>query len=203
MTDLAEQMDAALDAGYDENYEEPIGDGGLPEERFRIKDAGTADWALRKLARLDARAEEVTMLANEQRERISTFEANELHRVKDEGERLRSLLHEYHQGVLAEDPRQRVIRLPHGRVRFLKAQDEWTVLPSVFLPWAKGNAPELVRVHEEPNLADAKRVLRHKDLTNEDPGTTVPVVTADGEPVEGIRVTRRPDVWKVEPGSWT
>jgi hypothetical protein len=155
------EAEEALD-GLDEPAEE------AGPSRFKVRDPASADWALRKLAKVRARQEEVRALAARQREAVMAVVARHLAPVDeweaDQAERLgheeayfEGLLAEWHREVLAEDPRQRTVRLPHGELVARKAPDRFEVDEKEFLAWARQAVPALVRVREEPDRQALRR----------------------------------------------
>ena len=149
--DIASEVEEALDS-----LDEPF------EGRFKVHDAASADWALRKLAKVRARQDEVRALAERQRavvmaavarhlRPIDDWEADQAERLGHDGAYFEGLLTEWHRKVLAEGPRQKTVRLPHGELVARKAPDRFEVDDEAFVAWAKQAAPALVRVKEEPD----------------------------------------------------
>ena len=144
--DIASEVEEALD-----NLDEPS------EGRFKVH-----GWALRKLAKVRARQDEVRALAERQRavvmaavarhlRPIDDWEADQAERLGHDGAYFEGLLTEWHRKVLAEGPRQKTVRLPHGERVARKAPDRFEVDDEAFVAWAKQAAPALVRVKEEPD----------------------------------------------------
>ena len=186
MSDLAESLEEWMQSSS------PV------EDRFKIEDDGGAEWALRRLAKLEERARGVKLLAEEEREKLKMWEESELHRLESDGEHLRDLLREYHTRLLLEDDRRRTVRLPHGTMAIRKLPDKWEIDPDAFLIWAKANAPALVKVVELPKLAEAKQALKPlSDLSAQVPGSVTAAVSEDGEIVPGVVIERQADRWSV------
>lgn len=161
-------------------------DDGTGPGRFKVSDVASADWALRKLAKVRTRQEEVRTIAERQRSAIMASVARYLEPINDweaaQAERLgrdeayfEGLLTEWHMEVLAEDPRQKTLRLPHGELTARKAPDRFEVDEEAFLAWAKQAAPALVRVKEEVD----RQALR-KHFAGAEPGQEL-VDPATGE----------------------
>lgn len=178
-TDPEEAALAAL-----EDLDAPTGDAGrmeaLGDGRFRLADAGQADWALRKLARVTSRLAEVHAVASRQRQAILDAVAPHLRMIDDwateeegriSGEiaHWEGLLVEYHRSVLSDDPKgAKTIRLPHGTLSARKLPDHWEFTEE-FEGWAKGHRPDLLRT--EVTKPEAKKAI---------------ALTGDGTPVADV-----------------
>ena len=79
--------------------------------------------------------------------------------------------------------------LPSGKLVLKHQEPTYDRKTEELVPWLKANHPELVKVKEEEDWKELKKLLVVS-------GTTM--VTEDAEIVPGITVTPRPDVFKVE-----
>ena len=167
---LAEYMETSL---------EPAGGEST---RFRVDGPATADWALRKLARIRARQAENSALAAVERERIGEWERDENAKLQHDADFFAGLLSEWHRLVLDAEPDRRTVALPAGKLVARKQPDRWDFDAAAFLQWAvRAGRAEFVRTPApEVDKAAAKKALAVKD------GAVVD--TATGEVVEGVTV---------------
>lgn len=168
---LSESLDAVL-----------APEGDTTPGRFVVDGPETADWALRKLARVRARAAEAADLARRERDRITAWETAELERLANEGAYFTGLLEDWHRRVLDEEPRRKTIHLPAGDLHARKAPDRWAFDGNAFLQWAvRAGRDEFVRTPApEVDKAAAKKALEVRDGAVWDPAT--------GEVVDGVAV---------------
>jgi hypothetical protein len=160
----SDEVVEAVTAGLDD-IDPPAPDG----QGFKVTDGGSADWALRKLARVRSRQAEVAQLAEKQRqailasvaqflEPIDEWEADELARLRGDAEFFEALLLQFHRSVLAEDERAKTVRLPHGKLVARKQKDKWDIEDDVLIEWAKSvGAAGVVRVKAEVDRAEIRR----------------------------------------------
>ena len=181
-----DEVEEAVFAALDQLDPVEESDGG-----FVVHDEASADWALRKLARVLAKAAEVTVLAERQRhailasvqaylDPIDEWAGEQIDRLAKDAEFFESLLLTFHRNVLAEDPRAKTIKLPHGTLSSRKLPDRWEFDEPTFIKWASENADELLRTKIEIYRAEAKKALSV--------ATTGEVVWG-GEIVPGVTVT--------------
>lgn len=175
-----------------QGWQEPESvDLDLPE-RFRIQDDNAANWAMRKLRQAERRKADNARMANDEIQRINEW----LQRANQPYDRdvayFTGLLTEYARDCrLNPEDGRKTIALPAGVVSSRNNQPKWSVDPEVFLPWAHANAPDLIRVKEEPDLSAIKS--RFKNLAD---GTTI---TDDGEVVVGVVVSESETSYTVKP----
>jgi len=171
-----------------------------PADRFVVDDDHKADWALRKLAQLDAHKRERGAFAAAEIERLPGLEALEDRQTERFAEYLTTLLRPYYDQLKAEgkvSARHKGYRLPHGTLTARQAPIEWEVDETKLLAWAEATDPEtLVRVKKAP----AWHVIKPKLIpASDDPlaeATMEVIDTRTGEvrvvPVPGVRVKAGP-----------
>ena len=118
---------------------------------------------------------------------VLEWQAEQIERLGAEAERWETLLVSYHRAVLAENDREKTIKLPHGTLSSRKAPDKWEFDDEAFIAWAKANAPDLVRTKDEVAKSKVKDALkgscRGDGAVATDSGEIVPGVTVTiGEP---------------------
>lgn len=181
MTSLAEHLA--------ETYALPEGD----EERasFRIEDNDGASWAMRKLAQAKRALLDIEEQARREEARIEAWCDEAEKAPTRDYQYFDALLREYHKRTLDGDSTLRTLVLPAGTLRARKAPDSWQAADvAAFLKWAKAQRPALVRTKEEPNIAEAKRVLEARGPGVVDPQT--------GEIVPGLVVEAGQIAFSVE-----
>ena len=164
-------------------------------DRCVVDDDHTADWALRKLAQLDARKRERGAFVAAEIERLQAWQAHEDRQAEPFAEDLATLPRPYDDQLEAEgkvSASHQGYRLPHGALTARPASIEWEVDEATLLAWAEGTSPELVRVTKAP----AWHVIKPQLIpARDDPlGEATVIDPRTGEvrvvPVPGVRVKR-------------
>ena len=156
---------------------------------FRIEDQGGALWAMRKIKAINGRINEFHTTAKEEYQRIIDWETQQVEKAQKEIAFFESLLHEYADTLRAEDPKFTSLALPHGKISYRKQAAEYTRDNDRLLKWVKANRPEFVRIKEEPDWLNLKKEI----VTSGEMA-----VDKNGEIVDGVTVTERPDKFIVE-----
>lgn len=150
----------------------------VDEGNWEITGVGSADWALRKLAKVEAEDAEVRELAESQIAAIEAWREAEQNRLDTRRQNWETLLAKWHRQRLAEDPDgPKSIRLPHGVLHSRKQPDNVEIPnPKAVLEWAKGAGMSYLRVipvhYELDRSAIKDAVLKSGEII---PGV-VPVV---------------------------
>jgi hypothetical protein len=164
---------------------EPEGDEHQNRERWKITDASSADWALRKLAQARSRVAEHDALAAAEERRLHDWHRAVCEPVERDIEYFTSILRDWHEEQLAEDPKRKTISLPAGKLSAAKNPDRVEVFdPETFIPWALENKPDWVRTKYEPAKTEIKQA-----------GGVVPET---GEIAPGVTVLPGDMRWKAE-----
>jgi phage host-nuclease inhibitor protein Gam len=167
---------------------------GHDEERFRVRDKASAEWALRKVAHRRKVLAEEEALYEAERHKLDAWIEERRERAEKDTQYLCDLLEEFHRAQLAEDPKAKTISLPSGKLTARKAPDKWE-FDEGFLAWARTAAPELIRTKEEPDRQAAKRLLIARHASDGGAGIAV---TPDGELVQGLAILPGDLAFKVE-----
>lgn len=130
-------------------------------ERFRIDGPNTAEWALRKLARIEHQLAEDELVAQDEQERIDAWLRERSSAAERDASYFRSILTEWHREVLAEDPKKKTITLPAGVLKARKRPDTVDVVDfDALKDFAEGNGRlELLRVKVEPDKPAIKKAV--------------------------------------------
>jgi hypothetical protein len=152
---------------------EPEGEEHQDRERYAIGGMNEADWALRKLAQARWQMRQNEKLAAAEKERIREWlEAANTGPERD-ATYFESILRNWHEEQLAEDPKRKTISLPAGKLAAAKNPDSIEV-GSEFIPWALEHRPEWVRTKHEPNKTEIKEAAGVDPETGEiAPGVSV------------------------------
>lgn len=136
---------------------EPEGEEHQDREHYAIGGMNEADWALRKLAQARRRIDEIGALAQAEVRRINdwNYEAIKSH-VRD-AEYFESILRNWHEEQLTDDPRRKTISLPGGKLVAAKNPDAIAIDDELFIPWALEHAPEWVRTKYESAKSEVKK----------------------------------------------
>ena len=167
---------------------------GAPAERegFQITDLSAATWAMKKVARIRARQAEIHAAACAEIDRLKAWDAAEQHRLDSEAAFFVEHLIDYHRRLIAEDPKAKTIRLPHGELRCRAQQPEWTKDEIQLLAWAQATDPvAFVQIKETAKWAEIKK----RGVLQPD-GSLVYVET--GEVIPGVTAIERPPKFTVE-----
>jgi hypothetical protein len=137
----------------------PEGGEHQDREKYRIGGPSEADWALRKLAQARSRIDENQHLYMAERNRLDDWldDANKGH--ERDVTYFESILRNWHEEQLAEDPKRKTISLPGGELVAAKNPDSLNIVNETFMPWAIENKPEWVREKTtfEPEKAAIKK----------------------------------------------
>ena len=161
-------------------------DPEIPADResFRIKDDAEAIWAMRKAKHFRDQIAANCNLAALERTRIDEWEERVNTRLGAEFDYFQAILIRYGREQRDSEGRKS-IDTPFGVVKSRQGQPKWEVDDEEFIAWARENSPDLVRVKEEPALAEMKKRFEVADTAT----LGVVAVAADGQIVPGIRVT--------------
>ena len=176
------KMDALLEMELQE-VDEIMEESQREKERFKIETLEAANWALRKLAAINAEEKKINDLKEKEIRRIENWAKDELDKLSNSRQFFESLLIEYFMREREKDPRFK-ISSPYGKVTARKQQPKWHYDEAKLIEWLKENNKDLLRVKYEPDKNEIKRVYKVV-------GTNV--VTEDGEIVEGITIEERPE----------
>jgi hypothetical protein len=102
---------------------EPEGDEHQDREAYRIGGPSEADWALRKLAQARSRVAEHDALAAAEERRLHDWHRAVCEPLERDIEYFTSILREWHERQLAEDPKRKTVSLPAGKLVAAKNPD--------------------------------------------------------------------------------
>lgn len=152
-TTLTERLDEAID-GPDPV---PSGEG----HAWSIDDLGSADWAMRKLAKVEGEIAAAEALVADRVADLNEWLEGERARLETQRENWTSLLGNFHRAQLEDDADRKTIRLPSGTLVARKQPDRVDIPnPAMVLDWAlQGQHDEYVRVKEELDRSAVKQAV--------------------------------------------
>ncbi|NCG67776.1 hypothetical protein GWJ21_07385 [Bacillus coagulans] len=94
------------------------------EERqhFEITNLESLTWAFRKLAAYKAKENEIAKIAQQERQRIDDWEAEQKKSIQGDMEFFESLIQRYHAKQLAENPKAKTLSTPFGKSKSRKSK---------------------------------------------------------------------------------
>lgn len=166
--------------------------GATDRQHFEILDDGAAAWAMRKLRRLRRQLATNDEIAAAEIERVAEWRTKANRPLEDSATYFEAILGHYAERCRnnPEDGRK-TITLPGGKVSTRYPAPKWDVDSAEFIPWARENAPEFVRVKEEPNLSAMKAAVTGLELSA-DPDSGIVITTTEGEILPGVTVADSP-----------
>lgn len=160
------------------------------QKRFEITDLSSLNWALRKLAAIEAKKAEVNKLADAEIERIESYRTRELEGLQRSEDFFKSLIAEYAVRRRLEDPKFKSESTPYGRIGFRKQQPKWHYNDEEVTTFLEKEHPDLIRVKKEPIKNEIKARFKVTDDGK--------VYDDNGQEVPGIKVEFLPDTLDVK-----
>jgi phage host-nuclease inhibitor protein Gam len=184
----AEILAEALDEGEEaELQREP--------ERFVINSIDRLDWSIRKWARVDRDAQQKIDCANRQITRLQAYVKDVQEKADQDKAGLELMMKPFVQQQL-EGGKVKIFKAPSGKVQIKAQQPKIEQDEEALLEFLKANnLKEFIKTVEKPRWGEFKEVL--KAVTQED--DSVAFATPDGEVVDGVTGTVRPDKVVVKP----
>ncbi|CAN7357817.1 host-nuclease inhibitor Gam family protein [Paenibacillus sp. LjRoot56] len=178
-----------------DGLEEMLWDAGLEnkeelKQRFQVKDMPSLNWALRKLAAIEAKKLEMSNMIVAEIERLKLFAEKETRGLTESENFFKALITEYAADKRAEDPTYK-IKTPYGKIAYRKQPDKWLYDEDLLVAYLEQNDfQELIRTKKEPVKTEIKKSFQV--------GSNGRVYDNDGQLVEGITVEPQPDVLDIK-----
>ncbi|WP_425057643.1 hypothetical protein SCACP_21620 [Sporomusa carbonis] len=180
----------SLVENLDQYLDQADGMPDQPQQAFVIDTPEKADWAVRKILRLQTKNEEINQIADDRIEKVEAWRKQ----TKSENDRsieyLVSLLRPFAEQQL--DGKKKTVRLPSGDVNFRATPTQFFIAGQkvdgknqVLTSYVKQNAPEYLKIEESTNWAEFKKTLT---ITS-----TGQVIANDGEILNFIYALEYPD----------
>lgn len=144
---------------------------------WTIDSLKSADWALRKIAVLKKKNDEIHQLAENERERIAEWEKKKTYTNQESIAFFESKLADYLHELRKNDPKPK-IKTPHGTVSTRKQPDSWEYREDVLDILKELELTEFITIKESINKAELKKAVRVLEDGR--------VISPDGELIESI-----------------
>ncbi len=149
------------------------------KQRFKIDNINSLNWALRKIASINANLAEEEALFQSELDRITTWIGNRRDSAARSREFFESLITEYATEQRKKDPKFKA-STPYGKISFRKQPPQWEYNDELLVKYLDDNKyDDLVRVKKEPIKAEVKKrfVASEGKLIDQDSGEVIPGVT--------------------------
>ena len=147
--------------------------------QWTVDSLESADWALRKIAVLKKKTDEIHQLAENERERIAEWEKKETQSNENSIEFFESKLANYLYELRRSDPKAK-IKTPHGTVGTRKQPDSWEYRTDTVSILKELGLSEFITIKESINKAELKKAVQVL--------VDGRVISPDGELIESIKV---------------
>jgi hypothetical protein len=184
-------------ASLEENLNEFL-DQGLPTEEqqgFVIDNDEKADWAIRKILRLQQKNNDIKQLAELQINKIKQWQERESEGNDSSINYLTALLAPYAKSQL--DGKKKTVKMPSGNISFRAKSPEYFIAGNKvdgksqpLIDHVKKTDTEYLKIEESVNWSEFKDTLT--------PLSTGKVLTNDGEILEFISAVEYPDTVSVK-----
>lgn len=145
-------------------------------EGFKIENLEGATWAFRKLRAIENKEADIKAIAEEEIARVNNWKETELKQYEADKQYFEFLLSEYYKNEKAKDKKFK-LSTPYGKVTSRKSSKWNYENEEALTKYLKDNRPELVRVKEEVNKTELKKVF--KDGIDKETGEVLPFVTIE------------------------
>lgn len=126
---------------------------------FKLKDIEGVNWAFRKIRAYETKKAEIDDLRAKELERINLWHKKETEQLEGNMEYFKGLITEYYIKLKENDPKAK-ISTPNGKISSRKQTKYNYIDEEALLSWVKENHKELVKVKEELDKAEFKKVFK-------------------------------------------
>ncbi|BAD63903.1 phage-related protein [Shouchella clausii KSM-K16] len=165
----------------------------LSEERFKITDQESLNWAFRKIAALKTQMEETDAIAAKEIERIHLWAAEQHKPVKQSIEFFEGLITQYHMQLLEENPKAKTLKTPHGKSKSTTRKPAPVAMDKSKLLEHVKEAGMTEFIKEDIRWGDFKKTLNVEVVKGK-----VVIVDSLGQRVEGVELDQGGTTFKVE-----
>lgn len=170
-----------------------VGETEEVEERFRIEDLDTANWAFRKIRAYKSRIQEKEELAQREKERIESWLKEETDADKGSVAYFESLLVEYYREQKAQDAKFK-LTTPYGKLTSRKKQPKVEVEDDEkALDYLVMKQPKAVETIRKYNKNDLKKMF---EIVEVDGGLVA--IDKDGEMLDFVKLEAQDDSYTVK-----
>lgn len=162
-------------------------DIGPSKEGWQITDDNQADWALEKIAAIDADYRRKEMVVQNKIADLQQWLAKEKAQAEQQRSFFEVKLKEYFEtlpaNVVKQTKTQKSYKLPSGTLRLKQQQPEYIRNDELLLQWVKANKPRFVRIKESVDWAGLKELIGVAG------NKAIDIQT--GEVIDGVEVVER------------
>lgn len=167
---------------------------GQTNDGWHITNDHQADWALEKIAAIDADYRRKEMVVQNKIADLQQWLAREKAQAEQQRSFFEVKLKEYFDSlptsIVKQTKTQKVYKLPSGTLRLKQQQPEYIRNDELLLQWAKANKPRFVRIKESVDWAGLKELVGVAGNKAIDMQT--------GEVIDGVEVVEREAKFVVE-----
>lgn len=168
-----------------------LDDAPVEREAYRLNTLSEATWAMQKIAYHKSKKAEVKSVADEHIARYQAWVSQENRKHDDDISYFEGLLRDYAIRQREANPKFKGESTPYGKVGFRKQSPEWLYDDMKLLESLKSaGRDDLIRIKEEPNKAELKKIVAVQDGRVIDPES--------GAIIEGVTVLMREDAVVLE-----
>ena len=164
------------------------------KERFKIENLDQLNWAFRKISALNAQKKEIDELAQAELNRIKEWQEKETKPIQDSIQFFESLIKEYHQKMLALDPKKnKTLSTPFGKSksRTTKESPEKGDVEKLLQHIKESGMDEFIK--EDVKWGDFKKTLKIVEVNSKKM-----VIDEYGQIVPGVVIKPATTTFKVE-----
>ena len=163
-------------------------------EVFHIDGIETLTWAFKKLASITSELEDKANVAQYEKDQIDNWLKKVSEPLEHSKNFFEAKIKEYHQQVLLENPEQKSISTPFGKIKSTRSAAQ----PSQenkdeLLQYVTLNDPDLLKIERSVKWADLKKKL---SIVETDDGLII--IDDNGQIVPGLKVEEEKVSFKVE-----
>jgi phage host-nuclease inhibitor protein Gam len=177
--DTVEQLEKFLSENIDEAIKTP----------FVVDSMEKAIWAMRKIANIDLSVEEVNKAADAEIERINAWRDEEVRIISSQRKFFEGLLEGYHRRIMAENPKKKTIKLPHGQLQIRAQKPDFIRDDEKIIKWAEKEMPKVVIRKPKLDWSALKDSLKVDGSM---------AFSSNGEIIPGITVVPRGDKFNIK-----
>lgn len=166
----------------------------LSEERFKITDQESLNWAFRKIAAFKAQMNETEEIAAKEIARVHQWAAEQQKPLEQSIEFFESLITQYHMQLLESDPKApKTLKTPHGKSKSTTRKPAPVAMNKDKLLEHVKEAGMTEFIKEDIRWGDFKKTLNVEVVKGK-----VVIVDSLGQRVEGVELDQGGTTFKVE-----
>lgn len=158
-------------------------------EGFKVTDINSLNWVFRKMAAIQAKQKEIKDFCDEERQRIEQWERSQLEPLQGDYDFFQSHVTEYHQKMLAEDPKAKTLSTPYGKSKSRLSKEQPAKTDDNKLIEHIKASGQLEYIKESVAWGDYKKALHVAEINGQKVVVDELGQTVDGAEVKAENVT--------------